>query len=477
MFHTLRNLLIAVMLLSACDDFHDRDERLVPITIRHDTSQPAADILVEVLDDAGRVEAEATSDINGAAQVSVDDDADAMNLRVDRKAVYLGIPAADTLVVLPGETQPRTVSVTFKPVIAAGDTWFQVLRPNDTDLAPLAPGESLTLRVPAEPHNFFVAAGNVTEGVRHAALIVFDGGGDAVFTDPIAEPYTEYAQKVSVSVTGLTEAPACRHQALPGLDRQTAALVYPLNATGFTVYSFSSVHVELPARTVNLPNGLACTYTAPTGDCTGKPVTALVPLLGAAEPVEVDWSTTALVPASPGFFELIDARLTNAKATQPYSRDKGGFCMAVNDFMDWSYLSANLAVDYGVAHVERFMSTTPDTIDALEGVDPQVATYDDDEDLHLTAACADCYDIARVSGRDEDDAPVTVYAPIYDGHARIPRELFTKRDVIETYGYRNAYGYALAVTLPMRGIGIKPGESTLVPYSPRTTFFSWKSDR
>lgn len=464
--------------LTACDDFHDdRDERRVLVSVRHDSGQPAADVLVEALDADANVDDEATTDINGTAWVSIDADELAMSLRIDRQAVYLDIPADETIVVLKGTETPRTVSVTFRPVLAAGDTWFHVLAPNQTALERAAPGESVSLRVPAVARHFFVAAGNDAQGIRHAAMLMFDGGGDALYTDPIVAPYTEYAQKITVSVAGLAEQPACRHQALLKLDHQTAALVYPMSATGFTVYSFSSVRFEFSRRTVNLPNGLACTYTAPSGPCQGKPVTALVPLIGTDDPIAVDWSTTEFVPAAPDDFEIIDARLTNAKATQAYSREKGGFCMAVNDFMDWSYLSADLDVPLGDVHVERFMTKTPEEIDVLAGVNPQVTAGDDDDYLTLSAACLDCYDVARVTGRDQDDTRVTVYAPMTAGLAHIPRGLLARRDAVETYGYRNAIGYADAITLPMQGFGIKPGESTLIPYSPRTTFFRWHSAR
>lgn len=477
----MRKTLIVLWLaagLTACDDFHDdRDERHIRVTVRHDTGQPAADVTVETLDAEGEVESEAATDINGGAWVAVDEDDPTVSLRIDGKAVYLDLPADDATVVLKGESTPRTVDVTFRPVLAAGDTWFHVLAANQTALERNAPGESVTVRVPAAPRHFFVAAGNDAQGVVHAALINFDGGGDALFTDPIAAPVTAYAQKITVSVTGLAEAPSCRHQALLRLEHQTAALVYPMTATGFTVYSFSTVRIQLEKRSVNLPNGLACTYTAPSGACQGKPVTALVPLIGIDDPISVDWSTTELVPASPDDYELIGARLTNAKATQPYSREKGGFCMAVNDFMDWSYLSADLAVPLGEVHVERFMTETPDEIDVLAGLNPQVIARDDDAALHLSAACPDCYDVARITGRDADDAVVTVYAPMTAGSARVPRALLERRDTIEAYGYQGAFGYAETVTLPMQGYGIKPGESTLIPYSPRTTFFSWRSDR
>lgn len=464
--------------LTACDDFHDRDdERKILVTVRHESGQPAADVLIEALDADANVEEETTTDINGKAWVSVDDDELTTSLRIDRQAVFLDVPADATTIVLAGEDTPRMVNVTFRPVLTAGDTWFHVLAPNQTTLERSAPGESVTLRVPAVARNFFVAAGNDAEGVRHAALLVFDGGGDALYTDPVTAAYTEYAKKITVAVTGLAEAPSCRHQALLKLEHQTGAVVYPMSATGFTVYSFSSVRFEFSERTVNLPNGLACTYTAPSGPCQGKPVTALVPLIGTDDPLTVDWSTTELVPAAPDDYEIVAARLTNAKATQSYSREKGGFCMAVNDFMDWSYLSADVDVPLGEVHVERFMTKTPAEIDVLSGVNPQVTAADDDDYLTLRAACPDCYDVARVTGRDQDDALVTVYAPVTAGLAHIPRALLAQRDVVETYGYRSAVGYADAITLPMLGIGIKPGESTLVPYSPRTTFLRWRSAR
>lgn len=470
---------LAALGLAACDEFYDRhDDRPVPVTVRHENGRPAADVKVELLGAKGDAVEETRTDINGAAAVHVETTADRMRLRIDGRYAFLDVPSDEATVVLPGEAvTPRTVSVTFRPVLPAGDTWFQVLYGAETAYTPLSPGDSLTLRMPAEPRNFFVASGDVTQGVLHAGLVSFDGGGDAVFTDPITDPYTDHAQKVEVSIDGLAEAPTCLHQALPRLDHQTGALIYPMSATGFTVYSFSSVQFRFSARTLGLPNGLACTYTAPAGDCIGKPVTALVPLVGSDTPVHVDWTTTTLVPVAGDDYTIVSARLTNPKASQTYSRDKAGFCMAVNDFTDLSFVTAELEVPAGLMQVERFMAETPDTIELLGGVDPVVRTYDTADTLELAAACENCYDVARVSGRDEAGDPVVAYAPVSQGLASVPRALFARRNLVELYGYANAYGYADAVTLPMQGYGIRPGESGLVPYSPRTTFYLWRSER
>ncbi len=464
------------MTIAGCYSPVEEVEHGVTVTVVRATGSPAADVYVETLDESGRSRNRVSTDINGVARLTLHGDDDRFHLRVDERQSYLSIPVEDTLVRLRADEPDGTVAVTFRPALVAGDEWFQPLLFGGGDFQPLARGESLTVRVPAEPRSFFVVAGNDDEGVRHVALLHIDGSTDMMFTTPVELDYDAWGQKIAVSMTGLSEPPVCAARTFPLLEAETAALVYGATATDMTVYAFSSLIFHRDDAAYMQPSALRCSFVVDAGACTGATVNGMIALSGTGKPVEVDWSDVSFIPFAPENADVLAAHLFNDGLDQPYSRDRGGFCALPTNLVPWTYLTAELQLDKGVLEAREFMTRMPDELSLEVGGDVDVDTFDTREYLEASSPCELCYSTAVVHGTFRGKAAVA-YAPVKTGQARIPRALFEQRSEIELFGYLNDVAYARSVTLPMQGYGIEPGGSDLLPITQNTRFYRWNSTR
>ena len=476
-------LFLAVWALSSCDTINESRRTPVTVWVTHDDNRPAADVPIEALGENGSVLASVATDINGRAEVTLFDawldvPRDHWNVRAGRTETYLGIPIGETRIRYRGERNPGAVQVTFRPLLAPGDTWFQPLLDEEAELQRHGAGESVTVNLPVEPRHVFVVSGNDIEGVRHAQLLFIDGRSDMLFSDPLVEPAATWGNTVTVAVTGIAAAPTCRHLSFP-LEGETAALVYPKSATGFTVWSLSRDILPYPgaAGKLNQPSALVCSFVGGPGPCAGTTITSLVPLLGSQTHLGLDWSSPRLIPFSSGQYTLRDARIVNDSSDAAYLRDKGGFCVLPSTLgIDWGYLFADLTLANGNLHYEQFYPAMPASIEMALGEDPAIETRDEGANLVLSALCPYCYLVAQVTG-EQDGKPVSVVAPIVDGVARVPLMLFDRRDDITVFGYARDFPYAEVVTLPMRGYGPNPGATKRNSVGVGTRFFRWTSER